>query len=260
MKRFALPIDKEKFRNTNAPWNELMLNSPWSVGYVSMLIELKVFKDKEEWEDFYFEMGEYRLKQLKNQSPKIQKILEDEQLVRKDKTKIYNLPKSIKDINYQNGRTKEQLKRKGEILYNHIHTKHPEISQEDCYQAVKYRVIGETWNGIILREHNTIKTLKKLFPTADFIKKEGQFDYTYAVDYEIYHNGKLICGIQIKPKSYTYNTPYILKAKKTNKTKNQKYQNKFNAPVLDIIATSNGKLLNNEEVDRIGRMILPKNK
>ena len=48
MDEFVLGIDKEKFRSTNAKWNELMLNDPWSVGYVSTLIEAANWKNKED--------------------------------------------------------------------------------------------------------------------------------------------------------------------------------------------------------------------
>lgn len=48
MEKSDIPIDKEIFRKTNVPWNRMMLNVPWSVGSVSQLIELKLFKNKEE--------------------------------------------------------------------------------------------------------------------------------------------------------------------------------------------------------------------
>lgn len=54
MDEFILSIDKEKFRSTNAKWNKLMLNDPWSVGYVSTLIETANWKNKEEWETTYY--------------------------------------------------------------------------------------------------------------------------------------------------------------------------------------------------------------
>lgn len=256
MQQFRIPIEKNKFRALNSPWNKLMLNSPWSVGYVSMLIELKVFKDKQEWEDFYYEMGEYRNKKLNELPKQTIDILNDEELIRKNKSIINSLPKPLQDINFQNGRTEEQLRKKAEILFEFIHQKHPEISKNDCFEAIKYRVIGETWNGIILREHNTIKTLKKTFTTATFIKKEGQFDYDYAVDYELYISNKLVCGIQIKPKSYTYNTPYINRAKSTNETKNKKYSFEFNAPVFDVISSTNGTIINKIVIGKINSLLM----
>ena len=255
MDEFILPIDNEKFRKTNYPWNQLMLNDPWSVGYVSMLIELKVFTKKEEWEEFYFEMGEYRLKKMNGLSNEIIELLEDEQLIRNDKAKVYKLAKEIIDINKLNGRTETQLRKKGKILYEFIKNKQTDITEEECFQAVKYRVIGETWNGIILREHNTIKVLTQKFPKANFVKKEGEFDFNYAVDYEIYFNGQLICGIQIKPKSYTYNTPYILKARRANLAKNTKYYEEFNAPVFDVISTARGNINNIYVLDKITSLL-----
>lgn len=60
MDEFVLSIDKDKFRSTNAKWNELMLNDPWSVGYVSTLIEAADWKSKEEWEETYYASGKVR--------------------------------------------------------------------------------------------------------------------------------------------------------------------------------------------------------
>lgn len=60
MDEFKLPIDEAKFRSTNGMWNRLMLNDPWSVGYVSTLIELQEWESKEQWEEFYYANGEQR--------------------------------------------------------------------------------------------------------------------------------------------------------------------------------------------------------
>lgn len=64
MDEFILPIDIEKFRSTNAMWNNLMLNDPWSVGYVSTLIELQEWKSKEEWEAKAYYYTKHRRKPI----------------------------------------------------------------------------------------------------------------------------------------------------------------------------------------------------
>ena len=95
-----------------------------------------------------------------------------------------------------------------------------------------------------MREKNTLGSLKTIYPKVNFVKTSGEFDYKYAVDYELFLGNSLICGIQIKPKSYTYNTPYLNKAKRTNLEKNKKYFQEFNAPVYDVFSTSKGSILN----------------
>ena len=45
MDEFVLKIDENKFRSTNDTWNRLMLNDPWSVGYVSTLIETTCWRN-----------------------------------------------------------------------------------------------------------------------------------------------------------------------------------------------------------------------
>ena len=61
MDEFSIPIDADKFRKTNSPWNDLLLNDPWSVGYVSMLIELQTFHNKEEWKQFILYTSSYEV-------------------------------------------------------------------------------------------------------------------------------------------------------------------------------------------------------
>ena len=71
MDEFVLGIDKDKFRSTNAKWNELMLNDPWSVGYVSTLIEASNWKSKEEWEETYYASGAVRNRLIDENAAKL---------------------------------------------------------------------------------------------------------------------------------------------------------------------------------------------
>ena len=84
---FILSIDPVKFRSTNAPWNDLMLNDPWSVGYVSSLIEAKEWTSKEEWESAYYASGNERRNLIGTHSD----VLDNFQLQRYDKNKINSL-------------------------------------------------------------------------------------------------------------------------------------------------------------------------
>ena len=74
---YILTIDAEKFRSTNAPWNNLMLNDPWSVGYVTTLIELVPFEKKEDWENFYYESGQKRELEIAKLSTDLQSTVND---------------------------------------------------------------------------------------------------------------------------------------------------------------------------------------
>ncbi|MGD0343128.1 MAG: MjaI family restriction endonuclease, partial [Bacteroidales bacterium] len=137
-----------------------------------------------------------------------------------------------------------QLAKKGKILFENVKSSIPDITIEECIECVRYRVICETWNGIIIRERNTINTLKGVFPDLIFVKKDGVFDHHYAVDYEIMKDSELICGIQIKPKSYTFSTPYLNKARSANQKKNAEYSEKFGKPVFDVISKGSGEVQN----------------
>lgn len=246
MEEFILNIDANKFRSTNGTWNNLMLNDPWSVGYVTTLIELVPFVKKEDWETFYYESGQHRELTLLKLNQDIQDTVNDESLIRLNKILVSQLSWDLKNLNTQYGRIKERLQRKGQILYEAVKDNGFGLTTDECFQCVRFRVICETWNGVIVRERNTIETLKKSFPNSEFRKVSGEMDHTYAVDYEVYKDGNLSLAIQIKPESYTWKAPYIQKARNANKHKNQEYFNKFNVRVFDVISNSKGNIINSD--------------
>lgn len=246
MDEFVLKIDTIKFRTTNGFWNDLMLNDPWSVGYVTTLIELIPFQKKEDWEDFYYNSGKQRQQLVNALNLNEQKIVNNESLIRVSKNTINALGWDLKNLNTQYGRTKEQLNKKGQILYETVKANGLDLTLAECFECVRFRVICETWNGVIIRERNTINSLQKAFPTIEFRKVSGEIDHAYAVDYEVLKNGSLVTAIQIKPRSYTGNAPYIQKARNANKHKNQEYFKKYGVPVFDVISDNKGNILNTE--------------
>jgi len=228
---FSIIIDNEKFRSTNYLWNKLRLNSPYSVGYVTTLIESKVFKNKEEWRDFYFQSGEERLDKMHNLG-----------LTDKDKSQL-----KWQQLAGSHGRTESELKGLGKQLYQEVERQGNSlgITLPECVWMVKYRVIGETWNGVIAREQNTIKTLQGDFPELTFKSCDGETDYRYGIDYEVFDGDERIVAIQIKPDSYRKGrSKAILNAKKSNELKNEAYTEKYQAPVLYIYATTKGNIIN----------------
>lgn len=243
---FTLTIDSEKFRSTNALWNNLMLNDPWSVGYVTTLIELVPFLKREDWEIFYYESGQKRDLEIAKLSPVLQNTINDESLIRVNRNAVNQLSWDLKNLNTQYGRTKESLKKKGFILFTELNDNRMGLTLEDCIECVRFRVICETWNGVILRERNTIQKLLEQFPNTEFRKVSGEMDHTFAIDYELYKNGNLTSAIQIKPQSYTWNAPYIQRAKNANKHKNQEYFKKFGVQVFDVISDSKGNIVNGD--------------
>ena len=221
-----------------------MLNDPWSVGYVTTLIELVPFEKKEDWENFYYESGQKRELEIAKLSTDLQSTVNDEALIRVNKNEVNQLSWDLKNLNTQYGRTKERLEKKGLILFNEVKNNGLGLTLEDCIECVRFRVICETWNGVIVRERNTVQNLLKQFPNTEFRKVSGEMDHTFAVDYELYKNGVLTSAIQIKPQSYTWNAPYIQKARNANKYKNQEYLKKFGVQVYDVISDSKGNIVN----------------
>ncbi len=243
---YIITIDAEKFKSTNAPWNNLMLNDPWSVGYVTTLIELIPFIRKEDWENFYYESGRQREQLIAKLNVDLQNIINDEAQIRINRNAVNQLSWELKNINTQYGRTKDNLYKKAQILFDAVKNNGFGLTVDECFECVRFRVICETWNGVMVRERNTVQNLHKEFPNTEFRKVTGEMDHAFAVDYELYKNGVLTCAIQIKPKSYTGNAPYIQKARNANQYKNQEYLKKFGVEVYDIISDSKGNVLNTD--------------
>lgn len=244
--------DKNKFSWSNKVWNDLGLNRFWSVGSTSSLIENGNFKTKEEWRDFYFNSGAKRLEILKTLPIDIQEHLQQVMVptvIEESRRKTLNKFKSL-NMNY--GRTEAELEEKGRVMYEEIErlgNPHSITLKESIY-LVKYRVIGETWNGVMFRERNTIEKLHKHFPSARFVKLEGSKDSLYAVDYEMYYGTSLICGLQIKPDSYKKsNNPALKSSKQLNNEKNTKYKNKFGRDVYYIYSSTNGDLSDTDVIE-----------
>ena len=137
-------------------------------------------------------------------------------------------------------------------LHNNLPT-NSNITFKDCCWMVWFRIIGETWNGVIVRETNTIKILNQIYQNIfTFKKTEGDFDNKFGVDYEMFHGNKLLCGIQIKPSSYNEsNANHLIRARKTNEIRNKNYQHSFNVPVVTLTSKMNGDITSIEE-----RMVL----
>lgn len=248
MDEFVNKLDKGRFESTNKLWNVLGLGNPWSVGFLVNLIESKPFNTKEEWEQFYYESGVIRNREISKLEPHMRDCLNDDQY---DITYYkLNLADAIKCVNFDFGRTKEQTAQKG-LFMCQKQTGKDKLTEEECIEAHRFRTICQTWNGVIVRERKAIQLLEQIFNKCEYQKTTGIFDWDYAVDYEMFLNGGLICGLQIKPNSYFISDgDYMTPARKMNKEKNDNYTKTYGVPVFNI-AFENGAIINSDALCNI---------
>lgn len=244
---FTNKIPKDKFSSTNELWNRLGLNKAWSVGYITTLIKQKKFQNKEEWYSYYFESGEKRLEEINKLNASELKLING---------KYPTTDKFLNRLNYNYGRTKLEIAHKGIALYNALLEEgNPHnLTEDDCKYIAYYRVVCETWNGVMGREFTTKENIINQFAKKGYevliIDTTGQFDYEYGVDFELYYDGRIVCGIQIKPESYNKgDADYLQKAKEINAEKNTKYKNKFGRNVHYIYSNHKGFIINNEVIN-----------
>ena len=231
MKR--IPSEKEKVLNPIVERHRLC--GPNSVGQVSELILSNQFKNKDEWEKFYFESGK-----------EMQKIINEQSKILK-KTKLKKL---ISELSKKYGRTENELNEKAKKLLDWIPEEEiklksslnnlGKITLEDCRKCMKQYVIDNTWEGIIKREEAVVKKLiKKGFKNIK--KTEGEIDTKFGVDREIFsEDGKKRIGIQIKP-SNSRGSPLI-------DTHNQEAQSKYSGKVITIFSNTKGKIKDEEKI------------
>ena len=235
---FTNTLDKNKFRYTNLLWNK-GYSSPWMVGYITKLIGRENFESKEAWVEYYFSSGEKRKEILGCYD------LSDVGMFY-DKGGEKLAPNDMKYINFDFGRTKEEIRCLGKELYKEVlkDGNKEGLTERDCIYSAFFRVICETWNGIKGREFNTKNKILKYYEDknieVELVKTNSRFDDKYAVDYEVYYDGVILCGIQIKPISYLKMNTNYNKFKEANIRKNEVYLEKYQRNVYYIYSEIDG--------------------
>lgn len=254
MDLFTNNLRQSEFQKTNKYWNDLGLNTPWSVGRVTHLIQQCAFETKEEWEQFYYQTGVERLAKIHTLDLSVQ-----DKLFRIKPN--YRMPQEYRVLNTEYGRTPEALKYKGKLLYEAMIEAGETISLETCQEAVRFRVICETWNGVIIRERRTVEFLtqwlgKKTTRPFQILKTASEIDHQFEVDFELWIDHQRRLGLQIKPPTYRGNRNYLMKAKQINYYKNQAYTQTFDVPVIYVYSDYHGKPENLLEIETQIQMIL----
>lgn len=214
--------DVRKMRLTNGIYNQRKINSIDNIGCVMKIIVKERFSSVQEWICYYFESGKNRRN------------------------------------NFDFGRTKEEFEI---IIQKYLHilqVAYPKenFTYEDAKKQLYQRVFYDTWNGLN-KEISVIDELKKLYPNYVFNKCNGHTDMLYAVDVEINtKDNQLISGIQVKPVSYLYKKQQYLKdAHELNKSKNQKYIEENNVPVLYLYYNESYNILNTPDFQKLKKMV-----
>lgn len=253
---YVLALPDKKLSSTNKIWNQMKLNHPWILGSASTLIGQRDFQTKEEWRDYYFETGHTRLRLL-------EEVKESDYTAYTRLTSIENYNFfSCKEgkhtrLNTAYGRTPEELNSIGDILYGGIKaTGNPAgLTRKECHYLVLYRLLGETWNGIQKRERNTVITMKNVLGSEYSVTStDGKIDTLYEVDAEVYHQDKLVAGVQIKPLSYKNHFDGKEDVLALNKAKNDAYTEDMGAPVFYIYAKTDGSIYNAEVLADIHKL------
>ena len=156
---------------------------------------------------------------------------------------------------------KHQPKEPLQIASEYISKKY-DINIDAAKKYVHYRVIGQTWNGMVT-EFNIIRELEQVYHNIMFMKTDYEIDEEYFTDWEAYYmnslvKGKvLLFGIQIKPISYQkMNHPYQLKAKQNHNIQAEAYKERFKVPHV-MVYYDNGKIYEAEDLfNRINTILV----
>lgn len=249
MEEFVCDISRDKLSKTNRIWGLSKLNAAWTIGMVSTLCTAKKFTSKEEFKEYYFESGMRREEIIKTLPEEEQRLATSIRMPAFIKT---NYP-HIHKLNTTYGRTIEQMRFIGDLFYSCIEKDESLnfITRRDARYLVLYRVIAETWNGIGLREMNTIASINRLFKQHNLdwrcSKIAGELDGRYEIDAQIVDGqGRLLLAIQIKPKSYRGQYGLKAETESWNTVKNKEFRVQYGKPVVYVYSTTRGEILNPE--------------
>lgn len=105
------------------------------------------------------------------------------------------------------------------------------IDQTNAKRYVYFRIIGQTWNGMV-NEFRTIEQLQEKFPEVEFKKTDFKKDNELFTDWEGFtKSGELLFGIQVKPITYyVMSQDWELKVKESHKGKIKTYENLYHVP------------------------------
>lgn len=249
---YILKTDASKLVNTEGIWNHLYLNDPWSIGYISNLIETESFQSKSYWEQFYFNSGASRNRIVADLSVDKQQLLNDELYLFQNPETMMTLPEKFKAVNYEHGRTRSQLNKKAELLFQICSQHHIEINEQECIDVVYFRVIGQPWNNTINNKCQVVEYLNNLFSNEISIEKtDFDSEKLFAVDYELKRENELMCAIQIKPTSMLNSLSEITKqAISVYQKKQAQYKVRFKKEVF-VIAYEEDRFSDNKVIAQI---------
>ena len=188
---------KKLYKKTNQAWNDSGINHPKNVGYLMNHIGNLRPQNYEEWEEYFYT-------NILSKNALLQSAKKFRKFVLKD---LGDYP----DFDYS------------------------KLSDKCYYKMVVCRLIYETWIGYFAEEETKKLLVLELFKDNFEIgvkQLSPEDDNKYAVDFLIYYNGVLICGMQVKSVNYEKSeTPILLKTKETNHKKNQMFSKEFGVPV-----------------------------
>ena len=199
----------KKYRQTNPIWNHEGFNHRKQIGSLTYLYKKGECDSVSSFETFYLQNGK-------------------ETLGHRLKDGIYD------------GRTLEELSRLAIRFQAKLGN---DCSLEECILYDWIRLFYETHLGM-QRETKAIQNFALEHPDFTIIPTSIEVDVRFAVDAEVFFEGTLLYGLQVKSPAYLKNQHRILKeTKQFNRQKNQTYQAQFDVPVHYLIADSNGNIL-----------------
>lgn len=213
------------YKKTNGAWNQSGVNNPKNVGYVIEHITECNPENYKEWEDYFFE-------------------------------KVTN---------------KEKIKGFSTIFRNAIFSDaelmkffdYSSLDEKEFCKMVECRLIYETWLGYFA-EQEACRTFLGLLEKDGYHTTTRHMspcdDNKYAVDFLLYDDETLVCGLQIKPHTYyKSDLPIVKDTIKTNEKKNTMFVEKYRVPVEYLyyrrMPSHEYRLIKNGAVERTEKLL-----
>jgi len=178
----------ELFKITYGTWNQYCLNARESIGYSMKLIRECHPNEPSEWEKFYLKSGEEG-KAAKDALPDTLSVTEREM--------------NEKVINANHGKTLDELEDLARVFESKLAGNGITVTHEEAFNFVFIRACDEAFIGYS-RELAAENKLTQYCEENGLNWKttDAHVDVKQGVDYEIYKDDTLVCGVQVKGSSY----------------------------------------------------------
>ena len=244
MDLFINYLPKNIYKFLNSIWTDMHYGSPHIIGLLFSMVEETAYPSWKKWEEHYYLSGNQRIELL-------QRLSEDfkERALNPGRFSKKEISWPIYEVNYFHGRTKNEVFNIAKSLHNNSHRSFPDldISFSETLEFVRFKIIGEPWNQLLIRYTRTVSELRNMVPQIQIKRAKIEFVKNYGFQGLITKNDKPRAGIQVKSAGWLKQFNLLRNQIRNSEEKVNAYKEEFGTEVFTFFSRLDGFIVNSEE-------------